>query len=106
MTMSISDDTIRPARILIVDDIEDNVELASRLLKKRGYTGVVGMTDPNRGLALAETDAFDLVLLDMRMPALDGHEFIRRLRLRDLCQQPAIIVLTGEIDEDTRRSAL
>src|SRR5689334_4431189 len=106
MNTSSFDQTILTARILVVDDIEANVELASRLLKKQGYTNVAGATDPNEGLALAQSDPVDLILLDMRMPALDGHEFIRRLRLGDLRQQPAIIVLTAETDDETRRSAL
>src|SRR3954468_15778619 len=79
MNTSVSDETIRAAKILVVDDIEANVELAARLLRKQGYTSVTGTTDPNEGLALAHSESFDLLLLDMRMPRLDGYEFMRRL---------------------------
>jgi len=100
------DEAIRAAGILIVDDVAANVEMASGLLEVAGFTNVQGTTDSHYGLVLAESDAFDLILLDMRMPALDGQEFIRRMRQRDLHRQPAIIVLTAQTDEDTRRAAL
>src|SRR3954469_19669364 len=97
------DGAILSARILVVDDIAANVEMATGLLEVAGYTDVVGSTDPELALALAESESFDLLLLDMRMPKLDGHAFIARLRARDLAYQPAIIVLTAQTDDDTRR---
>jgi signal transduction histidine kinase len=94
------------ARILVVDDIAANVEMATGLLEVGGYTDVTGVTDPEQGLAMAESGSYDLLLLDIRMPETDGAEFIRRLRARDLGEQPAIIVLTAQSDDETRRAAL
>ncbi len=100
------DKAITAARILIVDDIDANVEMLSGLLDVGGFPNVIGTTDPKNGLSLAESGAYDLILLDMRMPELSGEDFIKRLRAQNLWQQPAIIVLTAQTDEETRKSAL
>ncbi|TAL02133.1 MAG: response regulator [Rhodospirillaceae bacterium] len=80
--------------------------MVAGLLDVGGFPNVTGTTDSREGLALAESGAYDLVLLDMRMPEIDGAEFIRHLRARDLRQQPAIVVLTAQTDTETRRTAL
>jgi len=70
----------RDARILIVDDVPANVEVMTETLARDGYTAVRSSTDPVTALAMMEAAPFDLVLLDMRMPGLDGHEVIARMR--------------------------
>ena len=105
MTDSEIDSAIYAARILIVDDVAINVEIAAGLLHAGGFSGVTGVADPKQGLAMAESGAYDLILLDMRMPEIDGEEFMRRLRAPSIVQ-PAIVVLTAQNDEETRRAAL
>jgi putative two-component system response regulator len=100
------DRAIQTARILVVDDLATNVEMLTGLLDVGGFPNVTSTTDSREGLALAETGAFDLLLLDMRMPEIDGEEFIKRIRARDLKQQPSILVLTAQTDNETRRAAL
>jgi len=97
---------IRWARILIVDDLAANVEMLQEALEIDGYANIVGCGDPVEALAMIEAGRFDLILLDMRMPKIDGHEFIRRAKLRFPGEQVPILVLTAQTDEETRRRAL
>jgi putative two-component system response regulator len=100
------DRAIHAARILVVDDLATNVEMLTGLLDVGGFPNVTSTTDSREGVAMAETGAYDLILVDMRMPELDGEAFIKRVRAKDLKQQPSIIVLTAQTDVETRRAAL
>ncbi len=106
MTDEAMDGEIRAARILIVDDLAANAELLADALDTDGYSNVRIATKAAEGLALCQADPFDLVLLDIRMPEIDGHEFVRRLRAECPARLPAILVLTAQTDDDTRRRAL
>ena len=106
MTDTEIDSAIYAARILIVDDVAINVEIAAGLLHAAGFSAVTGAPDPKQGLAMAQSGSYDLILLDMRMPEIDGEEFIRRLRAHSVAEQPAIVILTAQNDEETRRVAL
>jgi signal transduction histidine kinase len=99
-------EAIRSARILIVDDIAANIEVLTEALELDGYCNIESTQDPAKGLALLERQAYDLVLLDMRMPEIDGHEFIRRLKARKSAEPVPILMLTAQTDADTRRQAL
>jgi two-component system, cell cycle response regulator len=68
-----------PARILIVDDHEDNVELLRARLEARGYA-TLSAADGEAAIAAAEADLPDLILLDVMMPKLDGIEVTRRIK--------------------------
>jgi len=96
----------RDARILIVDDVPANVEVMTETLARDGYTAVRSSTDPVTALAMMEAAPFDLVLLDMRMPGLDGHEVIARMRAMNGGELAPVIVLTAQTDEETKRRAL
>ena len=69
----------RPARILIVDDHEDNVELLRARLEHRGFVCITAR-DGVEALAAVEAAAPDLVLLDLMMPRIDGFEVARRIK--------------------------
>ncbi|HOW74041.1 MAG TPA: response regulator [Phycisphaerae bacterium] len=68
-----------PASILVVDDMVDNVRLLNGLLDARGYE-MRSATDGAQALASASAEPPDLILLDIRMPGLDGYEVCRRLK--------------------------
>jgi two-component system, cell cycle response regulator len=68
-----------PARILIVDDHEDNIELLRARLEARGYCIDTAM-DGEQALARVANTAPDLILLDVIMPRIDGFEVVRRLK--------------------------
>ena len=71
----------RKARILVVDDHEDNIELLRARLEARGYE-VDGATDGQQALDKVNEVCPDLILLDVMMPKMDGMEVARRLKAR------------------------
>ena len=91
-TMEDSHTMSQPARILIVDD-EPNVRLVFRTtLETAGYT-VAEAGDGHTALAALRTDGADLVLLDLRMPVLDGMEVLRRLQ--DAAGVVPVVIITA-----------
>ena len=68
-----------PARILVVDDVADNVEILRMRLSSLGYEVVVA-EDGEQALARVRDDLPDLVLLDIMMPKIDGLEVVRRMK--------------------------
>jgi putative two-component system response regulator len=93
-------------RILVVDDEECNVVLLERMLARDGYTAVTGEGDPRRALALCSEHAYDLVLLDLHMPGLDGFEFLSALAHDERLGSPAVLVLTADTTERAKQRAL
>jgi DNA-binding response OmpR family regulator len=85
----------RTARILLVDDEESIQALLSYPLRKDGYD-VVQATDGAQALARFAEQSFDLVVLDLMLPKLDGLEVCRRLRARSAVP---IIMLTAKSEE-------
>lgn len=100
------EDALLSARLLVVDDLPANVELLLGMLEMAGFTDVMSTTDPFEGLALAQHGQPDLVLLDYRMPGLDGPTFISRLRAGLGAAAPPVLVVTAQNDEGSRRRAL
>jgi len=92
MTTALSD---RSARILLVDDEQSIQTLLSYPLRRDGYE-VVQATDGQQALERFEEQAFDLVVLDLMIPRIDGLEVCRRLRSRS---SVPIIMLTAKSEE-------
>ncbi len=81
-----------PGRLLVVDDNEMNRDMLSRRLRKRGYDVAVAC-DGREALAAVEDGDFDLVLLDIMMPEVNGYEVLERLKADDdLCHIPVIMI--------------
>ncbi len=104
--MSLPDQRHQHARLLVVDDNPVNVELLLDLLEEAGYEQVSGLTDPRQVMPRLERELPDLILLDIRMPHLDGHQLLERLRRRWAEQTPPVIVLSAQTDRETRLNAL
>jgi DNA-binding response OmpR family regulator len=86
-------------RILIAEDEERIVSFLEKGLRASGYTTMAVETGPD-ALALARDDSFDLLVLDLGLPGIDGHEVLRRLRARG--ERLPVIVLTARASvEDT-----
>jgi two-component system response regulator ChvI len=79
----------------IVDDDKDTRDLLKDLLEAEGYD-VLSYADGVRALSAFETRSFDLAILDVRMPELDGIELLRRLRRSS---DMPVIVMTGWVDD-------
>ena len=97
---------VRDASILIVDDNQSNVDLLREILSHDGYTRVVGETDPRKVPALCAAEAFDLLLIDIRMPHMSGFELMERLKPVFGDDYVPVLVLTAQTDQDTRRKSL
>ena len=87
---------IRDGRILIVDDQPSNVQLLERMLADNGYGHVQSTMNPREVCALHSQHDYDAILLDLKMPGMDGFEVMRDLTL--LCEGDylPVIVLTAE----------
>ena len=92
--------------LLVVDDNTVNIDLMLDLLDEYGFENVHGINDPREVLAHCQQQMPDLLLLDIRMPHLDGYAVIEELRGHFEEQMPPIIVLTAQIDDMTRQRAL
>jgi signal transduction histidine kinase len=84
-----------PAKILVVDDNPDNVELLTKRLKAGGYRTCEAY-DGVEALAAVEAEEPDLVILDVMMPKLDGFEVCNRLKTDEKTRYIPIIMLTAK----------
>jgi adenylate cyclase len=87
--------TDQPARILVVDDVPENVRLLNALLSAWGYD-VVSANDGASALELVATSKPDLVLLDIMMPPPDGYAVCRSIREHEATQVLPVIMLTAD----------
>ena len=98
---------IREGRILLIDDEEDNLRVLDQLLRAASFQAVVSTQDPREALDLFLALEPDLVVLDLRMPRMDGFEVMAQLssHIPDTTYLPFLII-TGDEDPDTRKRAL
>ena len=94
--MMISDHDILGARILIVDDQESNVALLEQLLSQAGYTCVTSTTKPQEVCALHRKYRYDLILLDLQMPGMDGFQVMESLKTNDADGYLPVLVITAQ----------
>jgi two-component system cell cycle response regulator DivK len=93
------------AHILLVEDNEMNRDMLSRRLQRKGYTVDLAVDGPE-GIAKATTEQYDLVLMDMSLPEIDGWEATRRIRATDGGRTVPIIALTAHAMHGDREKAL
>ena len=93
------------AKILLVEDNELNQDMLSRRLRRKGYDVVVA-TDGIQGVAMASSEAPALILMDMRLPGLDGWEATRRLKATPETGSIPIIGLSAHAMSGDREKAL
>jgi CheY-like chemotaxis protein len=93
------------AKILLVEDDEMNRDMLSRRLERRGYH-VVMAVDGGQGLRLAQSEAPDLILMDMSLPVLDGWEATRQLKAAPTTQTVPILALTAHAMAGDREKAV
>jgi PAS domain S-box-containing protein len=87
---------IRKASILIVDDQESNVLLLEQMLADAGYTTVTSTTKPLEVCALHRKHAYDLILLDLQMPVMDGFQVMEGLRTNPADPYLPVLVITAQ----------
>src|SRR6187402_2491134 len=94
--MMVTSPEILAASILIVDDQESNVSLLEELLRQAGYTRVSSTMKPQEVCALHRKNRYDLILLDLQMPGMDGFQVIEALKTNDSEAYVPVIVLTAQ----------
>ncbi|MDP4858541.1 MAG: diguanylate cyclase [Desulfobacterales bacterium] len=87
-------------KILIVDDVPKNIQVAASILQNDTYQIAFAQDGPT-ALAQVESNRFDLILLDIMMPQMDGYEVCRRIRNRPDSRDTPIIFLTAKNDTDS-----
>lgn len=92
-------------KILLIEDNELNRDMLSRRLQKRGYE-IVMAVDGETGVAMAQSEAPALILMDMSLPGIDGWEATRRLKAApETCHIP-VMALTAHAMPSDRDKAL
>jgi PAS domain S-box-containing protein len=84
------------ATILIVDDQEANVMLLEQMLRNEGYQHITTTQDPRAVCRLHEEQRFDLILLDLQMPEMDGFEVIEALKQIEQGSYVPVLVITAQ----------
>jgi len=100
--MTLEPSEILEASILIVDDQAANVDLLRALLADAGYTRVAATRDPRETCALHLKEDFDLILLDLHMPGMDGFAVMEALKSGATGGYLPVIVLTAQPDHKLR----
>jgi two-component system cell cycle response regulator DivK len=81
-------------RILVIEDQEDNRRIVRDLLTSVGYELIEAVTG-QEGVAMAESQRPDLILMDIQLPGLDGYEATRRIKAKPELRQIPIIAVTS-----------
>ncbi len=92
----ITESDILNARVLIVDDQEANVSLLEQLLSGAGYTNVTSTMNPKEVCALHRKNRYDLILLDLQMPGMDGFQVIEGLKTNEADAYLPVLVITAQ----------
>lgn len=88
-------------RILIVDDQQCNVRLLDQTLRRAGYVEVMSTTEPREVATLHLQHRYDLILLDLQMPEMNGLEVIRELEEIRRTHRVAILVISADPGQAT-----
>ncbi len=100
--MMITELDILSAQILIVDDLQANVILLEQLLGEAGYTGVTATMNPQEVCALHQQNLYDLILLDLQMPVMDGFQVLECLKKIAVDGYLPVLVITAQPDHKLR----
>jgi CheY-like chemotaxis protein len=105
--MSTLSTPVRPLHILVADDNPINLRLATRILREMGHTGAL-VTDGIKALKALDAQRFDVVLLDVTMPEMDGVEVLGKLRDLERQGRPktTVIMVTAHDLPSDRKNLL
>ena len=93
------------AKILLVEDNEMNRDMLSRRLQRKGFEVALAV-DGREGVEMAAAGDYDLILMDMSLPEIDGWEATRQLRAKPETERTPIIALTAHAMAGDREKAL
>jgi len=92
-------------KILLVEDNEDNRDMLSRRLQRKGYEVVVAI-DGQQGVQMAQAEGPQIILMDMSLPVLDGWEATRQIKSLSATQSIPVIALTAHAMSGDREKAM
>lgn len=92
-------------KILLIEDNELNRDMLTRRMQKRGYQ-IVAAEDGETGVAMAQSEAPALILMDVSLPGIDGWEATRRIRAAPATRHIPIVALTAYTTPGDRETAL
>jgi putative two-component system response regulator len=98
----ISTSDILHGKVLIVDDQEVNVFLLERMLRGAGYASITSTTDPGEVCELHLKNRYDLILLDLQMPGMDGFQVMEGLKKIETGGYLPVLVVTAQPDHKLR----
>ncbi len=90
------------AKILIVDDQEASVDLLDQILRRAGFKSVISTSDPAEVYELHRLHQFDLILLDLKMPPMDGFMVMEGLKTLERDRELPVLVVAAEPDDEVR----
>src|ERR1700716_2004619 len=96
--MRIAESDILNAAILIVDDQESNVSLLEQTLREAGYGHVTSTMNPHEVCGLHRKNRYDLILLDLQMPGMDGFQVMAGRKTNDADASLPVLVITAQPD--------
>jgi two-component system cell cycle response regulator DivK len=94
-----------PRKLLIVEDNQDNRELAIKVLKNKGYE-IIEAVDGEEAIEKAISEKPDLILLDISLPKLDGYEVAKRLKSMEEFQEIPIVAFTAHAMKGDREKVI
>jgi putative two-component system response regulator len=97
---------IEEGKILIIDDEAGNVQIFERILRGAGFKNITSITDSLKAVETYKKFKPDLVLLDLKMPNMDGFDVMAALKKVEAATYLPILVLTAQRDQATRLKAL
>jgi CheY-like chemotaxis protein len=93
------------AKILLVEDNAMNRDMLSRRLVRSGFVVVIAV-DGREGIAMAQVERPDLILMDLSLPGIDGWEATRRLKADEATRKIPVIALTAHAMSSDRQRAI
>jgi len=93
--MNISPDILQ-GRILIVDDLQANIQLLEQMLSRAGYTSITSTMEPGKVCDLHRKNLYDLIILDLKMPAMDGFQVMEELKKIAPDDYLPVLVITAQ----------
>ena len=94
-----------PARILVVDDDPDTVDILSRHLQREGFVAIEALSGPDC-LQIARDSEVDVILLDLMMPGMDGFQVCQELKGDAKTAEIPIILITARDDIEARAEGI
>jgi CheY-like chemotaxis protein len=92
-------------KILYVEDNDDNVYMLKNRLSRAGFTVIVA-TDGTQGISMATSEQPDLILMDLKLPDVDGKEVTRRIKADPITKRIPVIALTANAMAGDREKAI